>query len=337
MREKKSAKEVLQEISVAASIGEPFIFALDYELEEGYFSRNPKYQQDFLYDIRGESNVKDLPKAQLPPITKFSLSPITEAAYSERFAIVRDALLRGDSFLANLTIATEIECNLTLPDIFGHSIAPYRFFLPGRFVSFSPERFVHIDKTGRISSNPMKGTIDASLPQAAERLLADYKESAEHSTIVDLIRNDLSRVSTNIRVDRFRYLERIETNQGAILQMSSCVSGKLPSGWQAELGEILAKLLPAGSISGAPKESTCQIIRQAECGEKRGFYTGVAGYFDGEELDSAVLIRYIEETPQGLRFRSGGGITINSQMHNEYEEILLKVYLPQAKTTNASS
>ena len=88
------------------------------------------------------------------------------------------------------------------------------------------------------------------------------------------------------------------------------------------------KLLPAGSISGAPKEKTVQIIQQAE-GEKRGYYTGIFGYFDGNNLESAVAIRYIEKNEQGeMLFRSGGGITSQSSLEEEYQEILEKVYVP---------
>jgi para-aminobenzoate synthetase component 1 len=85
-------------------------------------------------------------------------------------------------------------------------------------------------------------------------------------------------------------------------------------------------LLPAGSISGAPKKRTLEIIREAE-GEPRGYYTGVFGIFDGQNLDSAVMIRFIEQSEKGLLYRSGGGITNLSQPEAEYQEMLDKVYL----------
>ena len=93
------------------------------------------------------------------------------------------------------------------------------------------------------------------------------------------------------------------------------------------LGEILFKLLPAGSITGAPKKKTMEIIAEAE-GYDRGFYTGVMGYFDGKQLDSAVMIRFLEQTQQGLLFKSGGGITSQSVAENEYEELKQKIYVP---------
>ena len=93
------------------------------------------------------------------------------------------------------------------------------------------------------------------------------------------------------------------------------------------LGDILFRLLPAGSICGAPKKKTVEIIRKVE-GYERGFYTGVFGYFDGQNLDSAVAIRYIERQEDQLVFKSGGGITFMSDWEKEYDEMQKKVYVP---------
>ena len=142
------------------------------------------------------------------------------------------------------------------------------------------------------------------------------------------MRNDLARVATNVRVEDFRYIDRVKTLQGELLQVSSRIAADLPPNASEHLGDILFTLLPAGSISGAPKEATLQAIAEAE-GEPRGFYTGVFGYFDGKDLDTGVLIRFIAEHPDGsLRYHSGGGITINSLCHDEYRESIAKVYLP---------
>src|SRR5690606_9937144 len=119
----------------------------------------------------------------------------------------------------------------------------------------------------------------------------------------------------------------VETNHGAILQVSSEIEGELPGNYAGKIGSLLVELLPAGSVSGAPKKATVDLIRRAE-EQPRGFYTGVAGYFDGEDLDSGVLIRFIEATEDGLFFRSGGGITVNSDCRKEYAEALRKIYLP---------
>src|SRR5690606_6983088 len=130
---------------------------------------------------------------------------------------------------------------------------------------------------------PMKGTIDASLPDAETRILDDPKEKAEHITIVDLLRNDLSRVAKQVRVDSFRYVEAVRTHDKILLQVSSEISGLLPEAYPARLGEIFAQLLPAGSVSGAPKRKTVEIINRVETHD-RGYFTGVFGYFDGKNL-----------------------------------------------------
>jgi para-aminobenzoate synthetase component 1 len=173
----------------------------------------------------------------------------------------------------------------------------------------------------------MKGTIDASLPDAERIILDDYKEKAEHATIVDLIRNDLSRVADEVEVKRYRYVERLTTHHKDLLQVSSEISGKLPDGFRRQLGDILFSMLPAGSICGAPKPKTLEIIEHAE-GYERDFYTGIFGWFDGRNFDSAVMIRFAEPASDGLTFKSGGGITSQSDLEKEYEELVHKVYVP---------
>jgi len=210
--------------------------------------------------------------------------------------------------------------------LFQQVSARYKVWMKDHFLCFSPEIFVKMEE-GKIYSYPMKGTIDATLPDACDQLMNDEKEICEHATIVDLIRNDLSMVATGVEVTRYRYIDRLETNRGPLLQASSEISGQLADTWKAELGSILLRLLPAGSISGAPKKKTCDIIERAEP-SPRGFYTGVSGCFDGNKLDSAVMIRFIEQQGEQFLFRSGGGITTRSLPEDEYNEMIRKVYVP---------
>ena len=170
----------------------------------------------------------------------------------------------------------------------------------------------------------MKGTINASIPDAKNIILNDSKEISEHATMVDLIRNDLSRVSKNVKVNKYRYYEEIATQNGNLGQVSSEILGELEANYCENIGGIIFDLLPAGSISGAPKQKTIQIIAAAEK-EDRGYYTGIAGYYDGQNLDSTVLIRYLQNDHN---YRSGGGITCNSEAQNEYQEMIDKVYVP---------
>jgi para-aminobenzoate synthetase component 1 len=112
-----------------------------------------------------------------------------------------------------------------------------------------------------------------------------------------------------------------------LLQVSSEIVGDLSADYRSHLGDIFYKLLPAGSITGAPKPRTIEIIREAE-NEKRGYFTGVFGYFDGTNLDSGVMIRYIERVGDQYFYRSGGGITTRSKAEEEYREALDKIYVP---------
>mgnify|MGYP000058255639 CR=1 FL=1 len=258
-----------------------------------------------------------------------------QPAVTQAIGIVPDAWMQDryyryygviTSFLTNLTCRTPIETNLSLKDIFFRSKAMYKLWVRDQFTVFSPEIFVRIQQ-GKISSYPMKGTLDASLPSAVRQLMDDPKEAAEHATIVDLIRNDLSIVADRVSVSRYRYIDKLQTNRGTILQTSSEIQGTLPDNYRENLGHILFKLLPAGSITGAPKKKTMQIISEAETYE-RGFYTGVMGYFDGSSLDSAVMIRFVEQEGDRMYFKSGGGITCRSEVESEYHEMKQKVYVP---------
>jgi len=305
----------------------PFLFVIDFAMQEPIvIPLNEVSPHEILFDVNGLSN-----STLNSPVQKklnFNYKPVSKKEYYKAFEKVQFHIRRGDSFLINLTMPSMVETNYTLKDIFYSSTAKYKLWLKDKFVVFSPEIFVKINN-GIISSYPMKGTIDASIPNAEERLLSSKKELAEHYTIVDLIRNDLSMVSENVIVKRFRYIDRLKTNKGELLQMSSAILGELPINYSETIGDIILKMLPAGSISGAPKKRTIEIIAAVEP-YYRGYYTGIFGVFDGTNLDSGVMIRYLEKTPKGIIYKSGGGITANSNCDDEYQELIDKIYVPFA-------
>lgn len=300
-----------------------FLFAFDYELSKAFVISSPMEQKEILFSVNGCTNIESFPKKN-----KVKICPhfVDYSFYKKGFELVKNSLLRGDTYLANYTVQTPIETTNSLQEIFYSAKSPFKLYVPDAFVCFSPERFVKIEND-KIFTFPMKGTIDARLPQASTIILNDKKETAEHITIVDLLRNDIGMVANNVRVERFRYIDEIKTDKGSILQVSSEMVGDLDKNWYSCLGNIILKLLPAGSICGAPKQSTIRAIAKAEK-KKRGFYTGVFGYFDGNRLDSAVLIRFIEKNGNNYFFRSGGGITVNSDCKKEYDEVNQKIYLP---------
>ena len=372
-------QEIIDKINQLASQDEPFLFVINYQGDKAFIRLlsdiNP---EECLFDFEGRGNLSHVWKETLKEEiseketwkketsekkiseTTWQIEPPLYEDYKRSFNIVKSNIMAGNSYLTNLTCRVPVSCNLSLEEMFHRAKGKYKLLLRRKrnltpFVCFSPETFVRI-KGGRIYSYPMKGTLDASLPNAEKQLMEDRKEAAEHATIVDLIRNDLSRVAENVRVDKYRYVDVLHTNKGDILQTSSEISGRLPEDYPHHLGEILDAQLPAGSITGAPKDKTMQIIHEAE-GYDRGFYTGIMGIYDQGELNSAVMIRFIEEetspvdfetdgeknfkakegkasegkepkASRELYFKAGGGITSKSDCQREYEEVIQKIYLP---------
>ena len=357
-------QKIIDKINQLASQDEPFLFVINYQGDKAFIRLlsdiNP---EECLFDFEGRGNLshawketwKEGTSEEEISETTWQIEPPLYEDYERSFNIVKSNIMAGNSYLTNLTCRVPVSCNLSLEEIFHRAKGKYKLLLRRKrnltpFVCFSPETFVRI-KGGRIYSYPMKGTLDASLPNAEKQLMEDRKEAAEHATIVDLIRNDLSRVAENVRVDKYRYIDVLHTNKGDILQTSSEISGRLPEDYRQHLGEILDAQLPAGSITGAPKDKTMQIIQEAE-GYDRGFYTGIMGIYDQGELNSAVMIRFIEEETSSvdfeadgeknfkanegkkpkesrkLYFKAGGGITSKSDCRREYEEVIQKIYLP---------
>jgi len=274
-----------------------------------------------------------LPKnTQKKPCKIIKKDPISFEVYKKAFNKVIEEIQSGNTYLLNLTFPSIIETNCNLLEVFNSSQAPFKLYFKNKFVCFSPERFVKI-KNNKIYTYPMKGTIDARLPNAKEKILSNPKEMAEHTMVVDLLRNDLGMIGKNVKVNKFRFIDKIKAGEKELLQVSSEIEATLPKNWQKNYLNLIIKMLPAGSISGTPKKKTVEIIKKVE-GYDRGFYTGIFGITDEKTfLDSAVIIRYIEKptsnTPNSkFIYKSGGGITIDSNVKKEYEELIKKVYIP---------
>lgn len=314
-----------QKMDTLSQKGIPFFFMVDFKKENTeIYTKNELENSRLLIDFKHFKNTNI--KLDLPKDYHFKSFPEPKENYAKGFANVKAHLQLGNSYLVNFTRKTKVETSLSLEEIFYLSQAKYKILIPGKFVCFSPETFIEI-KNNRILTHPMKGTIDASIENAAEQLKNDHKEKAEHYTVVDLLRNDLSRVANNVQLDEFQRIEFIKTQQKNLLAMSSEISGILKPKFQGKIGSIVNELLPAGSILGAPKAKTMEIIQESE-GYDRGFYTGICGWFDGKNLDSGVMIRFIEMENDILYFKSGGGITHKSKLNDEYQEMKNKIYVP---------
>ena len=320
----ETKKYFTSEMNRLGQAGVPFAFLIDFDFQKPQLFSLGNSSGEILWQTPIHSNYSD----NLAPGKPFTWHPenVSAERYAQAFEKVQKEIHNGNTYLLNLTFPTKIETNLSLENIFNRSKARYKILLRDQFVCFSPETFVRIDN-GIISSYPMKGTIDARINNAEVVLKNDPKELAEHNTIVDLIRNDLSLIAENVTVENFRYIDRVKTHRSELLQMSSKITGQLPENYSENIGTIITKMLPAGSICGAPKKKTVEIIKAAEQ-YNRGYYTGIFGIFDGKNLDSCVLIRFIEQTDDGLIFKSGGGITFLSNCESEYNELIQKVYVP---------
>jgi para-aminobenzoate synthetase component 1 len=321
--------QAIPKINAMSQARTPFLILVDFEMENIRLHPLESLPDTIQYEINleGAYPPSDGQSGQVDVV----VDPYPFDRFYHQFDQVKDELLYGNSFLLNLTAKHKMATAMSLEDIYSKARAKYKLhyaYADNNFVVFSPETFVRI-QDGLISSYPMKGTIDADLPQAREILLSDRKEIAEHNTIVDLIRNDLSINAKEVTVTKFKYLDLIQTDQKNLYQMSSEITGRLPQDYLDRLGDILFSMLPAGSISGAPKKKTVEIIQAAEQ-VARGYYTGICGVFDGQDFESFVMIRYVEQEGSQKYYRSGGGITFMSEVEKEYQEMLDKIYIPQS-------
>ena len=313
----------MKKINRLASNKEPFLFVLSYDLKKQFIQPLSELDDNVYFKIGNQRNYPKTPRKKSYYLKK---NPLDFQEYQNALEKILEEIRAGNTYLINLTFKTPIETDLSLKEIFTYARAKYKLYFKDEFICFSPEKFIEI-VDNKISTYPMKGTIEASIPNAKKQILANEKEMAEHVMIVDLMRNDLGMVGTNIQVEKFRYVEKIEAGNKELLQVSSKITAELPENWHETLGDLLQRLLPAGSITGTPKKSTVNIIEKIENYE-RGFYTGVFGVFDGQNLYSAVMIRFIEKEDNKLFYKSGGGITIDSDAKSEYEELIDKIYLP---------
>ncbi len=251
--------------------------------------------------------------------------------YRARILQIKELIAAGETYQVNFTdsVSFPIGCSpaATYAVLSEQQTVAYGAFLNlgGRYVaSFSPELFFRV-AGGKITTRPMKGTMRRGMDvaedhAAAARLQSDEKNRSEHVMIVDLLRNDLGRICTmgSVMVEDIFSIERYET----LLQMTSTVSGRLRPG--VGYAEIFKAMFPSGSVTGAPKIRTMQIIREMERGS-RGVYCGAIGMMSpGGSAVFNVAIRTLEIEDGDVRMGVGGGIVADSDPDEEYRECLLK-------------
>jgi len=259
-------------------------------------------------------------------------SSFTHDGYLAAVNRVREYIFAGDIFQANLSQRFDAPLTEAPWDVYrrlrARNAAPFAAYLdlPGAVVlSASPERFLRVDAAGLVETRPIKGTRprgigpehDAALGRA---LTESAKDRAENLMIVDLIRNDLSRVCApgTVRVRDLFALERFAT----VHHLVSTVVGQLQPGTNAL--DLLRAAFPGGSITGAPKVRAMEIITELEP-SARGVYCGAIGYWSVTgELDTSIAIRTAVCRDGRVYLSAGGGITADSDAEQEYRETLDK-------------
>jgi para-aminobenzoate synthetase len=247
-----------------------------------------------------------------------------------------DLLRAGDSYELCLTnqIATELTADplalyIELRRVNPAPFASYLRFGDLAVLSSSPERFLSVDRDGRVEAKPIKGTAPRGASadedtRLAARLRDDEKNRAENLMIVDLLRNDLGSVCAvgSVEVPSLMAVESYET----VHQLVSTVRGRLRPGSGA--AECARACFPPGSMTGAPKLRSVEILDRLE-GRARGVYSGAVGYFGlGGGCDLSVTIRTIVLDGATATIGAGGAIVLQSDPEREWEEMLLKALAP---------
>ncbi len=318
-------QQVFSSIDQHFQSGIPFLFVVNFDARLGIIQTlhdaNPS---EILFDFNGITNSPPNSAKNHPP--DLNARPENFQVYLSKFNRIQKEIHKGNTYLLNLTCKTPLNEDINLKSLFLAASAPYKLWIKDLFTVFSPESFIRIEGD-RISTFPMKGTRIKEGEESRESLLSDSKETAEHATITDLLRNDLGRVCEKVEVKRYRYIDEIRTHGKTLLQVSSEISGILLPEFRNHPGSLLEKILPAGSVTGAPKDKTVEIIKDVE-GFDRGWFTGIMGISDGKKTDTGVMIRFVENDNEKLFFKSGGGITFQSKAHDEYNEMIQKIYVP---------
>ncbi len=255
---------------------------------------------------------------------------VPEAEYLERVRAIKDYIREGDIYQANYTCrfdgASRVDPFVAYLRLRRLNPAPYSAYLnfgDYQILSSSPERmFLWRDDT--VFSSPIKGTIGRGIDKEADeinrrRLQNSAKDRAELLMIVDLVRNDLGKIAAtgSVTVD---HLYRVEDYSSVIHLVADIKASVRPD---TNLADIMAALLPGGSITGAPKKRAVEILNELET-TPRSAYTGSIGFVGQGRADFNIAIRTILHEDHRYHVHAGGGIVADSQPKAEYEEMRLK-------------
>lgn len=250
--------------------------------------------------------------------------------YLEKVGRILDYIKKGDVYEVNLSqqcsVSFEGDTYALFKKLLNINPSPFSAYLPFGDViimSNSPERFLFVDKD-KVETRPIKGTFPRGINEKNDRknrinLINSKKDDAELSMIVDLLRNDLGKVSKygSVKVREHKRIEKFSN----VWQMLSIIESKLKSG--ENYGSLLRACFPGGSITGCPKIRSMQIIDELEK-FTRNIYTGTIFIANDLRLDSNIVIRTLVANKNKLYFNVGGAVVYDSSPENEYEETIHK-------------
>ena len=257
---------------------------------------------------------------------------ITKEEYAQKIDYIKEQIKNGITYEVNYTYPSTLRTNAIGLDLYQFLLqnqkTPYNAFLQNKYetiLSFSPELFF-VKRGNKILTKPMKGTLKRGKTSEEDDALQEFlhndlKNRTENVMIVDLLRNDLGRISKpgTVRADKLYEVEKHKT----VFQMTSEISSELKDG--TTLYDIINAIYPCGSITGAPKISTMEVIANAEP-FPREVYCGAIGYIHGDEMIFSVPIRILQKK-QGeteYRYDAGGAITWASTADDEWNETMTK-------------
>ena len=315
----------------------PWSICLDHQTNNFYLLGKPDGAAHTAFQfLTDESNQALLLKVAQSP-DNFSAEPFAakwqKTNYEKAFFKVQDYLQAGDCYQVNLTqphttqyAGSALDTLLPLYSALNPSYGCYFEGKDCQLVSVSPERFISIDSTGRLEAKPIKGTIKRSDDPTQDQLLIDElnnspKNQAENLMIVDLLRNDLSMSAQpgSVKVDNLFELE----SHPNVHHLVSTISAQLKP--EISPAQAISNAFPGGSITGAPKKRAMEIISELEA-QPRSLYCGSFGYYsDSGNTDFNILIRSLEFRDNTITCWGGGGITVDSDCDDEYEESLTKI------------
>lgn len=260
--------------------------------------------------------------------TKYKSSSLSKTQFENGVTKIRDYILNGDIYQANLTRKIEAETSfrpvdlaLRLKDSNSIQFGVFAKIDDKYVISTSPERFFRIAKE-MLTASPIKGTSPRFSDikkddESLAGLINSAKDKAELAMIVDLLRNDMNKICSNVEVERFPLIMKLKN----VYHLYSNISGRIK---KHNFSEIVKALFPAGSITGCPKIRSCQIIEELE-GIGRGLYTGNFGWVGlNGDMDFNIMIRTLFYDKGRVFFSTGGGITLLSDPESEYMETIHK-------------